>query len=132
MKGDLGGAIAKLENAYALARASDDEATEAALVCEELARAWARRKSFARALHFASKAAALAPGRKSGWSTLAKTCELIASRANGPSRAQRRRILFAAAAHAFGKAAALTTDREDKRWLLELAADSAKAAKSVS
>ena len=129
MKGDVKGAIAKLETAWSIARASG-EAGDAAIVAEELARAWARRKGAAsRSLYYASKAPELVPERKSAWTTLAKTCELVASRTQGDHKQRRARALYRAAAAAFKKAASLTKDPEDKRWLLELAGDASRQAK---
>lgn len=128
MKRSAKDAVAKLESAYALARASGD-ADDSAVVAEELARAWARRKSAARALHYARRASTLAPNHPSSWTTLAKTCELLASRMSGEGRGRRVRALYAATAAAFQKAAALTKDPEDRRWLLELAGDAARHAK---
>ena len=130
MKSDVKGAVAKLETAYALARQTGIP-DDAAVVAEELARGWARRKSASRSLYYARKATRLVPEQKSTWSTLAKTCELVASRT--PSGAKRRRAhaLYRAAASAFKKAAALTKDPEDKRWLLELAGDAARQAKTA-
>ncbi len=127
MKSDLKGAVATLEQAYALATASGD-AEDTAVIAEELARAWARRKSAARALYYARKSTVLAPAQKATWTTLAKTCELVASRqhARGASAEGRARALYRASAHAFKKAASLSKDAEDKRWLLELASDAAK------
>ncbi len=128
MKSDLAGAVAKLEAAYALAGESgipDDRA----VVAEELARAWARKKSTARALYYAIKATKLSPEQRSTWTTRAKTCELAASRVRGAEKARRTRALYAAAAEAFQKAASLTKDPEDKRWLRELAGDAARQAK---
>jgi hypothetical protein len=128
MKGDLKGAIAKLENAYSIARTADD-ADATATVAEELARGWARRKSTARSLYYASKATKVAPGRKAAWTTLAKTCELVASRTQSDLKVRRAQALYRAAAASFKKAATLTKDPEDKRWLLELAGDAARQAK---
>lgn len=127
MKKDVKGALAKLETAYALAR-EVGTADDAATVAEELARGWGRRKSAAKSVHCARVATKLAPARKAAWSTLAKTCELVASRTQGESRARRRAALYRAAATAFKKAASLTKDAEDKRWLLELAGDAARQA----
>lgn len=124
MKTDAKGAVAKLESAYALARASGD-ADDTATVAEELARGWARRRSTARSLRFASRATELAPGWKTAWTTLAKTCELAASR-QGERKERRAEALYRAAAGAFRKAASMTKDPEDKRWLLELAGDAAR------
>jgi hypothetical protein len=128
MKGDLKGAVAKLESAYALARDAGD-AADAAGAAEELARGWARRKSAARSLYYARQATKLAPERKAAWSTLAKTCELVATRTEGEHEVRRARALYRAAASAFEKAASLTKDLEDKRWLRELARDAARHAK---
>lgn len=124
MKSDAKAAVAKLESAYALA-ASGGNDDDAAYVAEALARGWARRKSSRRSLHYARKATALAPAEQSSWSTLAKTCELIAARTPTDRKAKRAKALFRAAAHAFKKAAALAKDPEDKRWLAELARDAA-------
>jgi hypothetical protein len=130
MKSDLAGAVATLEQAYQLATASGD-AEDTAVIAEELARAWARRKSAGRSLYYARKATQLAPAQKATWTTLAKTCELIASRqhARGASSLGRARALYRASAQGFKKAASLTKDAEDKRWLLELAGDAAKQGK---
>lgn len=128
MKGDLAGAIAKLESAYALARASGD-ADDTAFVAEELARAWARRKSGARSLYYARGATKLAPEQRTSWTTLAKTCELFASRTQRADEQRRARALYSAAAAAFEKAAARTKDPEDQRWLRELARDAARQAR---
>jgi hypothetical protein len=128
LKNDVKGAVAKLEQAYAIARESGD-ADDTAVVAEELSRAWARRKSAARALYYARKATKLVPEQKAVWSTLAKTCELVASRVGAASKRRRAQALYRSAATAFKKAAALTKDPEDKRWLLELAGDAAKQAK---
>lgn len=128
MKGDVKGAVAKLEAAYALARESGD-VDDTATVAEELARGWARRRSAARSLYYASKATKLAPKWKTAWTTLAKTCELVASRMNDPHEQRRARVLYRIAATSFKTAATLTKDPEDKRWLLELAGDAARQAK---
>jgi len=124
MKGDLKGAVTKLEAAWNLARGEQDP-EEAATVAEELARAWSRRKSSARSLYYAYKATKLAPARKTAWTTLAKTCELVASRIP-ENKHQRARALYRAAASAFEKAASMTKDPEDRRWLQELARDAKK------
>ncbi|HVJ89195.1 MAG TPA: hypothetical protein VM580_05280 [Labilithrix sp.] len=128
IKRDAKGAVAKLEIAYGLARESGD-ADDTAVVAEELSRAWARRKSSARALHYARKATKLAPEQKATWATLAKACELVASRTSSKAKQRRARALYRAAAAAFKKAGALTKDPEDKRWLLELAGDAARQAR---
>ncbi len=128
MKSDVRGALAKLETAYVLAREAGD-ADQSAEVAEELARGWARRKSTAKSLYYAAKATKTAPERKAAWSTLAKTCELVASRTSGEHKQRRAQVLYRAAAAAFKKAASLTKDPEDKRWLLELAGDAARCAK---
>ncbi|MBX3261011.1 MAG: hypothetical protein KF782_15100 [Labilithrix sp.] len=128
MKSDVKGAVAKLELAYASAREAGD-ADASAVVAEELARGWARRKSTARSLYYASKATKLTPERKAAWATLAKTCELVAARTQAEAKQRRARALYRAAAAAFKKAASLTKDAEDKRWLLELAGDAARQAK---
>jgi hypothetical protein len=127
MKGDIAGAIGKLNAAYALAEQVGD-AQDVASVAEELARAWARRKSTAKSMYYAIKATKLAPERKAAWSTLAKTCELVASRTSSDRKQRRARALYKGAAMAFKKAAALTKDPEDKRWLQELAGDAARMA----
>lgn len=124
MKSDAKAAVAKLETAYGLAR-SGGSTDDAAFVAEELARGWARRKSSHRSLHYARKSVVLAPEQRTGWTTLAKTCELIASRTPVDRKARRAKALFRAAGQAFKKAAGLTKDPEDKRWLLELARDAA-------
>jgi hypothetical protein len=128
MKTDAKGAVAKLEAAYAVARASGD-VDDTATVAEELARGWARRKSAGRSLYYASKATKLSPDWKTAWTTLAKTCELVASRTPGEHKQLRARALYRAAAAAFTKAASMTKDPEDKRWLQELAGDAARQAK---
>ncbi len=128
MKNDVAGAIAKLDSAYTLARQSGD-ADDTAVVSEELARAWARRKSSARSLYYAVHATELAPEQKATWTTLAKTCELVASRTHRADKQARARALYAAAASGFEKAATLTKDPEDKRWLRELASDAARQAR---
>ena len=79
MKGDLKGALSMLQKAYGLA-AQTGVADDAAVVAEELARAWGRAKSGARSLHYARAATKLAPAQKATWTTLAKTCELVADR----------------------------------------------------
>jgi hypothetical protein len=128
MKNDVKGAVAKLESAYSIAQETGDADTTA-MVAEELARGWARRKSTARSLYYAYKATKLVPERKAAWNTLAKTCELVASRTQGEHKRRRAQALYRAAATAFKKAASLTKDPEDKRWLLELAGDAARQAK---
>jgi hypothetical protein len=128
MKRDAKGAVATLESAYALARETGD-ADDTATVAEELARAWARRKSAARSLYYACKATKLAPEAKTAWTTLAKTCEMVALRTQGDPKQRRARALYRAAATAFTRASSLTKDPEDKRWLLELAGDAARQAK---
>jgi hypothetical protein len=127
MKRDPKLAISKLETAYALAR-EGGVADDVAVVSEELARGWARRKSAARSMHYACNAAKLAPEQRTSWSTLAKTCELVASRTHDVRKRRRAETLYRAASTAFKKAAALTKDREDKQWLLELARDAAQRA----
>jgi len=128
MKSDVKGAVAKLESAYALAReAGDDDDTS--LVAEELARGWARNKSTARALYYACKATKLAPEQRSTWTTLAKTCELVATRTRDEQKQRRAQALYRAASAAFKKAASMTKDPEDRHWLLELAGDAARHAK---
>jgi hypothetical protein len=129
IKSDVKGAVAKLTRAYEIASTLGDP-VDTAVVAEELARGWIRRKSPARALLFAVRATKLAPERKAAWNTLAKTCELVASRTQGDHKQARARALYRAAGSAFGKAAALTKDPEDKRWLLELAADASRQAKA--
>jgi hypothetical protein len=128
IKSDVKGAVAKLESAYAIAAQAGD-AEDTAYVAEELARGWARRKSSAKALYFAVKASKLAPNQKSSWTTLAKTCELVASRTPTDHKLRRAQALYRAAASAFKKAASMTKDAEDKHWLLELARDAARQAK---
>ena len=128
MKSDVRGAVGKLEAAYALALQAGDP-DQSAGVAEELARGWARRKSTSRSLYFAVKATKTAPERKAAWNTLAKTCELVASRTSAESKLRRAQALYRAAAGAFKKAASLTKDPEDKRWLLELASDAARQAR---
>jgi hypothetical protein len=75
------------------------------------------------------KATELAPGQKTSWTTLAKTCELVASRTQSAAKQVRARALYRAAGAAFTKAASLTKDAEDKHWLLELARDATRQAK---
>jgi hypothetical protein len=128
MKSDVKGAVAKLESAYVIARGTGVP-DDAAVVAEELARGWARRKSAARSLRYARIATKLAPEQKATWTTLAKTCELVASRIHADTKLRRAQALYRSAASAFKKAAALTKDPEDKRWLLELAGDAARQAK---
>jgi hypothetical protein len=128
MKSDAKGAVAKLESAYGIAREAGD-ADDTALVAEELARGWARRKSAARSLYYASKATKLAPEQRTSWTTLAKTCELVGARIRGDHQKRRAQALYRSAANAFTKAASLTKDPEDKRWLLELAGDAARQGK---
>lgn len=128
MKTDAKGAVAKLESAYALARGTND-ADDTATVAEELARGWARRRSASRSLYYALKATKLAPDWKTAWTTLAKTCELVASRTRADDKQRRARALYKAAAGAFNKAASLAKDAEDKHWLLELGRDAARQAK---
>ena len=128
MKRDLKGAIAKLEAAYAIAQVTGI-ADDAAVVAEELAKAWARRKKAARALYFARKATKLSPEQRSPWTTLAKTCELVASRIQDEKKQRRRLALYRDTARAFKKAASMTKDPEDKNWLLDLARDAARQAK---
>lgn len=128
MKSDVKGAVAKLESAYAMARESGD-VDDTATVAEELARGWARRKSTARSLYYASKATKLAPDWKTAWTTLAKTCELVAARTPSEAKQRRAQALYRSAAGAFQRAASMTKDPEDKRWLLELAGDAARQAK---
>jgi hypothetical protein len=128
MKADVKGAVAKLESAYAIAREAGD-ADDTAVVAEELARGWARRKSSARSLYYARKATKLVPEQKATWTTLAKTCELVATRTQADHKQGRARALYRGAATAFKKAASLTKDPEDKRWLLELAGDASRQAK---
>lgn len=128
MKSDAKGAVSKLETAYGIARESGD-ADDTALVAEELARGWARRKSDAKSLYFAAKASKLAPEQKTSWTTLAKTCELVASRIRKDEKQRRARALYKVAAQSFQKAASMTKDAEDKHWLMDLARDAAKQAK---
>ncbi len=128
MKSDVRAAVGKLEAAHALALEAGDP-HDSARVAEELARGWARRKSTAKSLYYAVKATKTAPDRKAAWNTLAKTCELVASRTSEAHKQRRAQALYRAAATAFKKAASLTKDPEDKRWLLELAGDAARQAK---
>lgn len=128
MKSDAKGTVARLEAAYSLARVGNPP-HEAAAVAEELARGWARRRSQARSVHYAVVATELAPERKEAWTTLAKTCELVAARMSDPQKRNRACVLYRAAGAAFKRAAGLTKDPEDKRWLLELAADATKQAR---
>lgn len=125
LKSDAKAAIRKLEAAWTLAEPTPETA---AGVAEELARAWARRKIWSRAIHWARRATKLNDHRKSAWATLGKTCELVALRTDAPTRRRRTKALHRATASAFKKAAELATDREDKSWLLELARDAAKSA----
>ncbi len=128
MKRDVKGAVATLESAYAIAQKAGDP-DDTSVVAEELARGWGRRKSFSRALYFAVQATELAPEQRATWTTLAKTCELVATRTQAPNKQVRARALYKATSTAFKKAASLTKDPEDKRWLQELAGDAAKQAK---
>lgn len=128
MKSDAKGAVAKLESAYCIACEAGD-ADDTALVAEELARGWARRKSAARSLYYASKATKLAPEQRTSWTTLAKTCELVGARIRGDHQKRRAQALYRAAGNSFTRAASLTKDPEDKRWLLELAGDAARQGK---
>ncbi len=128
MKSDAKGAVAKLEEAFAIAKkAGVDDDT--ALVAEELARGWMRRKRSSRALWYAAKASKLAPEQRTSWTTLAKTCELVASRISDEKKQRRARALYKEAAAGYKKAASMTKDAEDKHWLIELARDAAKQAK---
>jgi len=128
MKKDAGGAIVKLEQALGMSRhLGDDEAI--AIVAEELARALLRRQSVARSLYCARLATKRGPNHREAWNTLAKACELVASRLSGPSKQRRAKVLYRAAATAFSRAAALTKDPEDRRWLVELSEDAARQAK---
>jgi hypothetical protein len=129
MKSDAKGAVAKLESAYALVCATGN-ADDTATVAEELARGWARRRSSSRSLYYAVKATKLAPTWRTAWTTLAKTCELVATKTQATTKARRARALYKSAAAAFTRAAALTKDPEDKRWLLELGGDAARHAKA--
>lgn len=128
MKADVKGAVAKLEAAYELAKGTGVP-DDAAVVAEELARGWARKKSAARALYYARKATRLVPEHKSTWTTLAKTCELLATRTRRDDKQRRARALYRAAAQSFKKAAGLAKDPEDRNWLIELARDAAQQAK---
>lgn len=125
IKRDAKGAVEKLEEAYVLAKAAGND-EDTAFVAEELARAWPRRKKVARALYYAHKSAKLAPNQRTSWTTLAKTCELVANRQKRETKSKRMMALFRVAADGFKKAASMTKDPEDKRWLQELAADAAK------
>jgi hypothetical protein len=125
MKADVKGAVEKLQSAYVIATGTG-VADDAAVVAEELARGWARRKSASRALYYARKATRLVPEHKSTWTTLAKTCEMLATRTRADNKQRRARALYRAAAVGFKKAAKLTKDPEDKNWLIELARDAAK------
>lgn len=128
IKRDAKGAVEKLEEAYGLAKqAGNDEDT--AFVAEELARAWPRRKKVARALYYAIKASKLAPNQRTSWTTLAKTCELVANKQKRETKSKRMMALFKGSAEAYKKAAGMTKDPEDKRWLQELANDAAKQAR---
>lgn len=131
MKSDAKGAVAKLEAAYGIAKESGN-ADDTAVVAEELARGWARRKSSAKALYYAITASKLAPEQRTSWTTLAKTCELVASRTKPETKLRRAQALYRETAKAFKKAASMTKDPEDKRWLMELASDAAKQAKSTT
>jgi hypothetical protein len=81
-------------------------------------------------LYYAVKATKLAPTWRTAWTTLAKTCELVATKTQATTKARRARALYKSAAAAFTRAAALTKDPEDKRWLLELGGDAARHAKA--
>ena len=88
IKRDAKTAVEKLEEAYGLAKqAGNDEDT--AFVAEELARAWPRRKKVARALYYAHKCSKLAPNQRTSWTTLAKTCELVANRQKRETKSKR-------------------------------------------
>lgn len=128
IKRDAKTAVEKLEEAYVLAKAAGND-EDTAFVAEELARAWPRRKKVARALYYAHKASKLAPNQRTSWTTLAKTCELVANRQKRETKKARMMALFRVAADGFKKAAGMTKDPEDKRWLQELGADAAKQAK---
>lgn len=128
MKRDPKEAVGLLERAYELVTKAGNP-DDVAYVAEELARGWMRRKADARSLYFANKAAKLAPAQKSSWTTLAKTCELVAARTKDERKQTRARALYKAAAGAYKKAAGMTKDPEDKRWLQELAGDAARQAK---
>lgn len=128
IKRDAKGAVEKLEEAYVLAKAAGND-EDTAFVAEELARAWPRRKKSARALYYAHRASKLAPNQRTSWTTLAKTCELVANRQKRETKKARMMALFRVAADSFKKAAGMTKDPEDKRWLQELAADAGKQAK---
>jgi hypothetical protein len=128
MKSDLAGALEKLTIAYVQA-ANTSNTEDAGLIAEELARGWTRRKSPARSLYYAYNATELSPERKAAWTTLAKTCELIATRVRGDDKRLRAKVLYRAAGAAFKKAASLTKDPEDRRWLTELARDAARLGK---
>ncbi len=133
MKTDVKGALGKLESAYAIARKAG-ESQDTAVVAEELARGWSRRRSAARALYYAREATKLAPEEKATWTTLAKTCELVATRTeakHATAKRRRAKALYRAAGSAFKKAASLAKDAEDKRWLLELASDATRQATST-
>ncbi|MBP9111436.1 MAG: hypothetical protein KBF88_01450 [Polyangiaceae bacterium] len=127
MKSDLTGTLARLESGYRACLDGGDRPGAGAIACA-LSRGWARKKSPARSVHYARKSTLLAPENKSSWTTLAKTCELVALRCDSGSESRRAKVLFAASARAFKKAASMTSDPEDKRWLLELASDAAKQA----
>jgi hypothetical protein len=127
MKRDAKSAVASLEQAYALANGAG-VADDTAVVAEELARGWARRGSHAKSLYYAVKATELSGEHRSTWSTLAKTCELVASRTKSDGKRRRTAALYRAAARSFKKAAALTKDREDAQWLKELAGEAQKQA----
>ena len=128
IKRDAKTAVEKLEEAYALAKAAGND-EDTAFVAEELARAWPRRKKVARALYYARIASKLAPNQRTSWTTLAKTCELVANRQKRDTKKKRMMALFKVASEGFKKAASMTKDPEDKRWLQELGADAAKQAK---
>lgn len=127
MKSDPASAVGALERALAIARTSGGD-DDVAVVAEELARGWARRRSSARSLHHARMATRLSPGQKASWTTLAKTCELVAAKTRDARKQRRARALYRGAATAFEKAASLTKDAEDRRWLRELAGDAARQA----
>jgi phage tail sheath gpL-like len=118
-------AITRLQEAYALAMGHNDQADNA-MIEEELARAWSRRKRQSRAIYFAKRATKSLPTSRSAWATLAKTCELVAMR-TAIHNTRRAAALYHAAARAFTQAATLTKDPEDRRWLQELARDAKSA-----
>jgi hypothetical protein len=127
IKRDSKGAIALLHEALERVTAAGDQ-TRAAQVADELARAWGRRRSPAKQVHYARMSVRLAPERSASWATMAKTCELLATQTPAAHRA-RAKALFRLASGAFTRASECTRDPEDRRWLQELAKDAAQQAR---